>query len=130
MSWSTYLDNKVLDHITAKATFTAPTWYVALFTTTPTNLKTGSGGTEVTGGSYARVAATFATSAASGAISNSSAVTFTTATGNWGTVVGFGCYDASTAGNFLGAAALGTSKPVNTGDTAQYAVGQLSLTLD
>ncbi len=83
---------------------TAPTnTYVALFTANPTN---AGGGTEVTGGSYARVAvASSGWSALTGtsptAISNSAQITFPAATASWGTIIGWGLYDASTAGNLL-----------------------------
>ena len=53
---SDYLENKVIDFLLRAQAFTAPvTTYVALLTAAPSD--TG-GGTEVTGGSYARVAVT------------------------------------------------------------------------
>lgn len=129
MAVSTYLDNKIADHVTGRAAYTAPTWFVALFTTAP-NAKTGLGGTEVSGGSYARTSAPFANAAASGVIANSGAVTFPAASAGWGTVTHFGVYDASSGGNFLGMAALTVSKVVGSGDTAQFAIGALTLTID
>lgn len=77
--------------------------HVSLFTVAPTE---ASGGTEVTGGSYARVAVSrqttpgWSTAAGSGT-DNIATVQFPTATASWGTVVGYGIHDAATAGNML-----------------------------
>jgi hypothetical protein len=104
----------ILQHITGySAIFTEPTAYIALFTTAPTD-DTGTGVVEVSGGAYARVATTQGSAGTWGAastatdpttISNSgtgtAAITFPTATANWGTVVAFGMYDAATGGNLL-----------------------------
>ncbi|HCE07083.1 MAG TPA: hypothetical protein DEQ40_00485 [Oxalobacteraceae bacterium] len=82
---------------------TLPTVYLALFTAV--GVDAGTGFTEVTGGAYARVATTGDWAAASGSapstIANNATVTFATPTANWGTVIGFGLYDAATAGNLL-----------------------------
>jgi hypothetical protein len=97
-SLSDYLELKLLDHCFRNTAFTSPTTvYAALFTTIPTD---AAPGTEVSGGSYARVAITCG-AAASGAISNSGAVTFPAATGAWGAIVAFAIFDALTVGNML-----------------------------
>ena len=58
--FSDYLEDKVLDHVFGGNAYTAPsTLYVALYTVAPTD--TG-GGTEVSGGAYARQTATFTVS--------------------------------------------------------------------
>lgn len=111
----------------------APTIYVALFTTAPG--EDGTGGTEVSGGSYARVATVgadwnAATLADPSLIDNANAITFPTASGAWGTVTSFGLYDAATVGNYLGGGALGTSKAPTTGDTPRFSAGELNVTLD
>lgn len=125
-SFSDYLEDKLLDHAFRNTSYTpATTVYVALFTVAPTD---AGGGTEVSGGSYARVAVTFGASSG-GAISNSAIVDFGTATANWGTIVAMGTFDASTAGNMLSWADLATSKAVNNGDAAQFPVGDLDITL-
>ena len=93
---SNYLENKVLDHILGTTTYTKPsTVYVALYTVTPSD--TG-GGTEVTGGSYARQVATF-TAASGGATSNVSNIDFNNMPAC--TVVAIGVHDALTSGNLL-----------------------------
>ena len=51
-AFSDYLENKVLGHVFGGTAYTAPsTLYVALYTVAPSD--TG-GGTEVSGGGYAR----------------------------------------------------------------------------
>lgn len=134
MSFSDYLELKVLDQIFSNTAYTVPTTvYAALFTTSP-NTETGAGGTEVTGGSYARVAITNNSTnfpaASAGSKSNGTTITFATPTAGWGTVVGFGLYDASTAGNLLVSAALTVSKTINTGDSVTFAPGQFTVTLN
>jgi hypothetical protein len=95
----------ILNHVVGKTTiFTLPTAYVALFTATGTDA--GSGFSEPSGGAYARVATAAgdwnsATGSAPSSISNANPVNFPTATANWGNIIAFGVYDASTAGNLL-----------------------------
>ena len=129
-SKSDFLENELLDHILSAATYTAPaTVYIALYTVAPTD--TG-GGTECTGGSYARVAvtnnATNFPAASGGAKSNGVAISFVEATASWGTVVAFGILDALTLGNLLYWADLTTSKVIDNGDTATFAIGDLDVT--
>ncbi len=104
--------------------------HVGLFTVNPAD--DGTGATEVTGGSYAREAyaknGTNWGSSAAGApstIQNLVAITFTQATASWGTVTGWGYFTAITAGTLLFFAALTTSKAVDNGDTAEFAIGSL-----
>jgi hypothetical protein len=126
--FTTFLQQEVLDHLFGNGAYTAPTPYVGLFTAAPSD---AGGGTEVSGGSYARVNANTSFGSASGtSISNDGAITFPTATGSWGTVTHFGIFDASTSGNLLVWGALGTSKVVGSGDTASFAIGELDVTLD
>lgn len=129
MSKSDYLENKINDHIVGKTSYTMPTAYVALFTAAPSD---AGGGTEVTGGSYARKVTAGAdwNASSAGSISNANAITFVTATGSWGTVTHFGVFDASTAGNLLFWAVLTNSKTIGTGDTASFAAGTLVHTED
>lgn len=132
MPWSDWLEQQVLNHAFRGVAWTAPTtWYVALFTAAPSD--TG-GGTEVTGGSYARVAITSATGSwnapsLAGLIDNVGAVTFPTATANWGNVVAVGLMTASSGGN-LGPYVTISSTAVNSGSTASFAAGALDITLD
>lgn len=123
-----YAENKILDHSVGKASWTSPTAYVALYTATPSD---SGGGTEVSGGSYARktTAAADWNSASSGSISNAVDLTFPTATANWGTITGVAILDASTAGNFIWWGDLSATKVVNNGDVFKFLASQLVLTL-
>ena len=127
-SFSDYLELEVLDHVLKTGAYTQPTnIYVALFTVAPTD---AAGGTEVTGGSYARKVHNSWDVAASGATENTGAITFVEATASWGTVVAFALFDAITAGNMLMWGDLTTSKAIGSGDTASFADGELDITLD
>lgn len=131
-SFSNYLEDEILDHIFGGADFTRPSpVFVALYTATPSD--TG-GGTEVTGGSYARVSvtnnATNFPASSGGAKSNGTEIAFTPATANWGTVVAFGILDASTNGNLLCWGDVTPNKAINSGDTAKFAAGDLDITID
>jgi len=124
--------NNSLDVRFNGAASTAPaTYYFALLTTAPSD-NTGTGAVEATGTGYARVGVTKnATNfpvAATRVISNGVAITFAQAGASWGTIVGVALYDAATTGTFLGYAALGTAKAVNSGDTAEIAAGAFIVT--
>lgn len=131
-SFSDFLELELLDHVFGAAAYTAPdTLHVALFTVAPSD--TG-GGTEVSGGGYARVAVTNNPTnfpaASGGAKANGTDVTFPTATASWGTVVAFGIFDASSGGNLLAWATLTTNKTIGSGDTASFPIGDIDITLD
>lgn len=128
---SDYLEAKILDHLFGITPFSEPaTVYLALFTATPSD---AGGGTEVAGGSYARVAVTNDNtewSRTGSVISNINALDFATASGVWGTVGWVGVFDAITAGNFLFWAPLLSTRTVNTTDQVGFAPGQLQFTED
>ena len=139
---SDYLENKLVDHIFRNTSFTMPTTiYIGLYTATPSD---AGGGTEVTGGSYARVqvgpsttawnatqgGTAGASSGTGGQTANAAAITFPAPTANWGTVTHFGIFDALTSGNLLFWKALTASKVINSGDAApQFLAGALTVTL-
>lgn len=133
MSATNYTENALLDaflgddHIAA---FGA-TVYFALFTATPND--TG-GGTEVSGGSYARVAVTNNDTnfpaASSGSKVNGTRIEFPEATGSWGTVTHWGVFSASSVGTLYAYGALSTSRSVVSGDAPFYPAGGLEITCD
>lgn len=136
-SFGDYLEAKVLDAVFGQTSLPAiGTTYIALYTVIPTDVS--ASGTEVTGGSYARVAFTNnttnwpnATGTNPATKANGTAVTFPAPTGNWGTVVGFAVYDAANVGNELAWAPLTTNKTINNLDpAASFAIGALTITLD
>lgn len=151
---SDFLENKLIDFLfrgqalgitgaTAAAGSGPTSLYVGLYTANPTDV---AGGTEVSGGSYARVsigsalvnwagtqaaASTVASSGTSGTTSNNGAITFPTPTANWGVITGFGIFDALTTGNLLIWGSLSTSKTVNNGDAAPaFNAAALSIQID
>lgn len=129
---SDFLEAALLNHVFRTTAYTQPTnVHVALFTAAPSD--TG-GGTEVSGGAYARVQVARADAqwnapGAAGLIDNVNAITFPTATASWGTVTHVGIFDAATAGNLLMHGALTASKTVASGDTFSFAAGALDITL-
>jgi len=125
--FSDYLENWIIDHILRAVAFTPPaTIYLALYTVAPTD---AGGGTEVSGGAYARQSFTL-TAASAGASSNSADITFPQATADWGTVVAVGILDALTAGNLLMWSLLDASKTVASGDTFKINVNDLDILID
>jgi hypothetical protein len=123
---SNYLEDALINGTLRGTTFTAPAAvYVSLHTADPTDAGTG---TEVSGGSYIRQAATFG--APSNGVSTTTAdVTFPQATASWGTIGWIGIWDADTSGNMLYHTALDTSKAIDTGDIFKIASGSLTVTL-
>ena len=113
-----------------------PTIHVGLSSTAPT--EAGTGATEPSSGSYARVATApadwnVATDADPSVVTNAAAITFPAATASWlagANLTHIVLYDASTSGNILASAALSVAKPVLNGDTATFPIGTISVSLD
>lgn len=138
-----YLENKLIDTFLRAQAYTMPaTVYVGLYTSCPTD---STAGTEVSGGSYARVAitsslanwagtqsaaSTTTSSGTGGTTSNNGVITFPTATADWGTVACFGVSDAGSGGNLLFYATLTASRNITNGSTASFAAGALTLQID
>lgn len=127
-----YLENKILDHVFGATAYSAPaTLYFGLSSTDPGD--DGTGKTEPSTGSYARVGktnnATNFPAASGGAKSNGTAITFPTATASWGSLGYFIVMDDPTAGNYLGGGSLAASKTIDSGDTAEFAIGDFDITL-
>ena len=118
---SDYLKNEARKHVFRTGSFTKPTTlYLALFTVAPTD---AGGGTEVTGGSYARVQvgpsdAAWSAHATAGRTQNVGTVTLAVPSANWGTITHVAFFDALTVGNMLMWQQLVTSRVVNLGDPA------------
>lgn len=139
---SDYLENKLIDFLFRAQSYSPPaTLYFALFTAAPSD---SGGGTEVSGGSYARVGvtaalaafagtqaagSTTASSGTGGVTSNNATINFPAPTANWGSVTHFGIFDAPTGGNLLFHGALTQAKTVNNGDAApSFAAAAFTLT--
>jgi len=123
---SNYLEDALINATLRATTYTSvATVYVSLWTSDPTD---AGSGTEVSGGSYARTAVTFA-APSNGVTTNDADVTFPTATASWGTVGWIGINDAATSGNLLYHSPLDTSKTIDSGDIFKISTGNLSVTL-
>jgi len=139
---SDYLENKIIDHLFRTATFAKPAGlYIALFTSSPAD---AGGGTEVAGGSYARVnlapldtnwkatqgGTSGASSGSGGQTANAVTITFASPTANWGTVTHFGIFDAASGGNLLIWDALTVPRIVNSGDAGPaFAIDALAISV-
>lgn len=131
MSFSNYLELKILDHIVGKTSYAMPTAYVSLHTGDPGE----TGANECSGNGYARksTAGSDWNAASSGSISNANDITFATPTGSWGTVSHFGIWDASSGGNFLAGGAVDVAQEPVSGNTVKFSggtPGDLVITLD
>lgn len=125
-----YLSNALLSWVFGQQSLTSiGTLYFALYTSAPTN---AGGGTEVSGGSYARVSVTNNTTnfpnASSQQSKNANLIDFGTASANWGTIVAVGVFDASTSGNLLYWGPLTVNKTINSGDSFKIAANNATFT--
>lgn len=118
------IENELLDALVGTSTY-------SITGATKLRLMTANGndasaGTEVTGGSYTPQTIAF-TSAASGAIENNGALSFTGMPAC--TVVGIEIYDSAGTAKRLLYGALTSSRTVTSGDTVQFASGAIDITL-
>lgn len=140
---SDYLESALIDHIFRTSSFTKPSVLaIALLTTNAVDADSGvfttGTGVEVTNaGAYARVSRNpldanwTATAGGDGQTDNAAAITFTQATGSWGTVNAFAIVDNATynTGNMLFYSAVTTPRAIDNGDTAEFAAGAITVTL-
>lgn len=139
----TKAQNAIIDaFLRGQALVTPATWYVALVTAagSPT-----VAGTEVAGGSYARVSVTaslanfcgtqglgttVASSGTNGITKNNAGITFAAPTADWGTIVGWELWDALTAGNrWLAGSMLNGITITNGGPARSFGIGALTIHL-
>lgn len=116
--------NQMLDAYVGRTTYTAnAAFYVKLHTGSPGSAGTTNAATETT-----RQAVTFGSAAASGAISNTAAITWTNVS-TTETITHVSFWTASSGGTFLGSDDLPSSKALTAGDTLTIAIGDLDLTI-
>ena len=131
---STYLENALVNHVLRNTAYTTPgtTVYVGLVNYydaavveagTLTQEVTTSGST-----AYNRVQVTGWDAPSDGATQNTSAITFPTATADWGMISGVIISDASTDGNVLLHGSLTTARDVKSGDVFKFNAGDLDIT--
>ena len=132
MSLDTATRNALAGSLLGRSAYTAPaTLHAALIVGASTAL---TGGTEATGGSYARVAVTNNTTnfpaPTAGVVTSANAITWPTSTAAWGAVNAVRLFDAASGGNLVAGAILSPSATVDaTGITVSIPAGQLTLTL-
>jgi hypothetical protein len=125
---SDFAEKLLLDWAMTTGSATRPTaWYVGLFTAAPSD---SGGGTEVSTGGYTRQSVTFdAATSPGGTTSNNNTVSFTASGAGYGTVTHIGIFTAATAGNLLWHGSMTASKTVADGDTLEFSIGNIDLTL-
>lgn len=120
-------ENRFLDHVCLVSSWTPSSpLRVALYRVSPTE---AGGGTEVSGGSYARTVVTFS-AASNGSITNSSDVVFPVATSSWGTVVAIAIFDSSSSPMMIWYGTTSSGKTVESGDEYRLPAGSIVLTSD
>jgi len=141
---SDHLEDEVIKHIFRTGSFTKPSVLaMCLLTTNAVDGDTGQfstgTGVEVTNaGAYTRQARNpldanwTATSGGDGQTDNAAAITYTQATASWSTVVAMAITDSTTfdAGNMLFYSTVGTSRTIDSGDTAEFSIGAITVTFD
>jgi hypothetical protein len=130
-----FTENKILDAIFGRRTWSGKptTLFFSALTVGPAD--DGTGGTEVSGGGYARkgVAAntsewSLATTLAGGT-SNSNEIAWNMATASWGTISHIGIHTAATGGTMLAAIPLSSGAVVPAYTTLKLAAGDLDITM-
>jgi hypothetical protein len=140
---SDYLEDTLIGHLFRSATFGKPSVVaIALCTTTPVD---GDGGDFTAGtgvevpdaNGYSRQTLNpldgnwTATAGGDGQTDNATAITYTQATGSWGTVQSCAIVDNATfnSGNMWFYSTVDSSKAIDSGDTAEFTTGAITVTL-
>jgi hypothetical protein len=134
----TVVAGKLLDLMFRNTAYAKPDTYVAMIITNPVvDGDTGTTITEPSGGSYARKQVNINGGAsptwdlASGTtptfVDNTHDITFTTATGSWGTVIAWAICSASTLGDVIAYDNSMADQAVDSGDTAKFLAGNLDI---
>jgi hypothetical protein len=127
---SNSLEASIITHLLRTGSWSKPAaLYAGLFTAMPA--EDGTGGTEVTGGSYGRVACGPGDAWWNAAGVNLQQIQFATPTANWGLVIGWGLFSASSGGTHMIAREL--EEPINVliGESAvAFEAGDLSIAVD
>ncbi len=128
---STYLENALVNHVLRNTAYTTPgtTVYVGLIKYYDAAVvEAGTLTQEASGGAYARVQVTAWDAASNGATQNTGAITFPTATADWGGISGVIISDHASAGNILLHGSLTSARDVKDGDVFKFNAGDLDVT--
>ena len=139
--FSTYLDDKIINHVFKGVAYTPPTKYLALFRQS-TGLQNNSGFASFelgsSDGEYTRIALADSSwaSSSNGATYNTVELSFPVATTDWGEVTHVGIMDAATGGNCIAWGALANpvtgvaeGRDVEVGDQLIIRANALTVTL-
>ena len=130
-----YTENKLIDHMFRTGTFAKPTTLYIGLATAVADTEAGTL-TEVTGGSYARIARNpldtnwDAPVANNGTTANTASIQFPTATVDWGTITHFFTADAISGGNILMISPLTNGRTITNGTTPSFGSGALTFQID
>ena len=127
---STYLQNKILNHVFKDTEFSTPgsSIYVALYRTSQD--EDDSGVETSLGVGYSRQNVTQWAVPSSGSTSNAEVVSMGTASGSWNDIISMGIRDDISAGNLLYFSDLTGSKVVNVGDSFIFDNGSITVTVN
>jgi hypothetical protein len=121
-----YLADKVAQHVLMNVAYTSPaTVYLALYSTPTT---AAGGGTEVGGGSYARLAISFTDPGDPGLVEQDATLTFNDMPGV--TVTHIAIHDHISAGNMLIFGALRSPRTVGAGQPFVLGAGDIRVLFD
>ena len=139
---SDYMEDSLVTHIFRTSSWSKPSALaIALLTTNAVDADTGvftaGTGVEVTdANAYAReqrdpLDANW-TASTDGVTDNVAAVSFTPATGSWGSIAATAIVDNTShnAGEMLFYSVVDTPKTIDNGDTAEFAIGDIVVTFD
>lgn len=125
-SFTDYFEAKIVGHTLAGEAWTpASTYYAALFTASPGE---ATGGTEATGGSYARQSFTFTRTASSAG--NTAVIEFPVSTADRADIVAVGYFDSLTGGNLCGYHIFPVPKSYDVSQTIRFPIANLTSTVD
>lgn len=133
MAITIYASNRNIDYNFGNTSYSPPTTYYFGLSTTAINFN-GTGATEPSGGSYARVAFTNNktnwNNASNGELTNAVVIQFPESTASWGTVTHVFMSDASSAGNIWWYDVLTPSRSIATATTVLFAIGAVTIQLN
>lgn len=125
-SLGNWAENALLNHLLKGTSMSQPAHiYIAFSTTDPG--ESGSGITEPAGLSRLQCDSW---TISGNAASNTNTVTTDAASQNCGHIAYIALFDASTSGNMLAYGELTDHKDINAGDKAEFAAGEIDITLD
>lgn len=133
-SMSKYLEVKVLEHITEKKAYTAPTPWLALCTAVPTSASTGATISEATYTGYKRVKLSgaewkAATEGTPSSIKNAALIKFAACTAGSSKILAVALCDAETVGNMLTWTAITEFEVSTTATPAEAAAEAVEITV-